>query len=110
MSLNSRVTTALVLLLTFDLGVSGKSRKEPQSVSSSATRVETRVYLRHQCLLGEEKVTPPPRLVAGLAAIFVPALIEKALGAVSATLKKAGQEETLRDLGQYPTYLYHLSY
>jgi hypothetical protein len=73
--------------------------------------VETRVYLRQQCLLGEEKKVEPTRAIgAALAAIFVPALIEKGLDAVSSALRKAGEEQVLRDSGKYPTYLYRLSY
>lgn len=74
-------------------------------------RIETRVYLRSQCLLGEEQVLEPPKAIVGaLAAIFIPLLIEKGLGAVSSALKRAGSEETLRDSGKFPTYLYRLSF
>jgi hypothetical protein len=44
-----------------------------------------------------------------LAAIFAPILIGKAIGGVSAALRKAGAEETLRDTGRLPTYLYQFS-
>ncbi|MBZ5538626.1 MAG: hypothetical protein LAO31_21985 [Acidobacteriia bacterium] len=81
------------------------------SPATQPDRVETRVYLRQQCLLGEEKKVEPTRaIVAALAAIFVPALIEKGLDAVSSALRKAGDKQTLRDSGKYPTYLYRLSY
>ncbi len=82
--------------------------------SESHPRLETRVYVRRQCILSEfdfkeEKVNINAAAVPFLASIFVPILIEKALGAVSAALKKAGSEETLRDSGRLPTYLYQLS-
>jgi hypothetical protein len=75
-------------------------------------RIETRVYVRKQCLLSEpqRKVQPAqPQALGALAAIFVPLLIEKALGGVSSALRKAGAPETLRDSGKLPTYLYQLS-
>jgi hypothetical protein len=80
----------------------------------SELRVETRVYVRRQCILSEfDFKEPKPNGNAPafpvLASIFVPILIEKALGAISAALKKAGSEETLRDSGRLPTYLYQLS-
>ena len=39
---------------------------------------------------------------------IVPLLIERAIGGVSAALKKAGSDKTLKDSGRLPTYLYQL--
>jgi hypothetical protein len=74
--------------------------------------METRVYLRRQCLLSEpSKISAPaePEILGALAAIFLPLLIGKAIGGVSAALKKAGAEKTVKDSGRLPTYLYQLS-
>ncbi|MDQ1640044.1 MAG: hypothetical protein QOF62_3383 [Pyrinomonadaceae bacterium] len=71
--------------------------------------METRVYLRRQCLLSEPNVAPEPEFLGALAAIFLPLLIGKAIGGVSAALKKAGAEKTVKDSGRLPTYLYQLS-
>jgi hypothetical protein len=74
--------------------------------------METRVYLRKQCLLSEPRkisAPPEPEFFGALAAIFLPLLIGKAIGGVSAALKKAGAEKTVRDSGRLPTYLYQLS-
>jgi hypothetical protein len=70
--------------------------------------METRVYLRRQCLLSEpSKISAPaePEIFGALAAIFLPLLIGKAIGGVSAALKKAGAEKTVKDSGRLPTYL-----
>ncbi|MFN2578869.1 MAG: hypothetical protein ABR607_14405 [Pyrinomonadaceae bacterium] len=70
---------------------------------------ETRVYIRRQCFLSRTSPREVDKKFIGpLAAIFVPVLIEKALGGLAGALKKAGAEETLRDSGQLPTYLYRL--
>src|SRR5207248_10852230 len=64
------------------------------------------------CLLRESKdlsKQPGPEFLPALAAIFLPLLIEKAIGGISAALKKAGSEEVLKDSGRLPTYLYQLS-
>jgi len=105
---NARAVIGLISILASASQGCAKSKKD--SVVVPPNRVETRVYLRPQCLLGEEKVVPAPRFAGALAAIFVPALIEKGLDAVSTALKKAGSEETPRDSGKYPTYFYRLSY
>ncbi|MFN2492354.1 MAG: hypothetical protein ABR501_05660 [Pyrinomonadaceae bacterium] len=80
----------------------------------SQPRVETRVYVRKQCILSEfdfkqEQKNGNAAAFPAALAIFVPILIEKGLGAVSAALKKAGAAETLKDSGRLPTYLYHLA-
>src|SRR5438552_4849932 len=107
---SSRAAIGLIFIFASALQGCAKSKNNSVIVPPVPNRVETRVYLRPQCLLGEEKVVPVPRFAAALAAIFVPALIEKGLDAVSTALKKAGSEETLRDSGKYPTYFYRLSY
>jgi len=71
-------------------------------------KIETRVYIRKQCILSAQDANQR-EFVAALAAIFVPLLIQKALGGASAALKKAGSPETLRDSGHLLTYLYKLS-
>jgi hypothetical protein len=105
---------ALTIMLIGALNLQGcaLSKKKP-SISSQAgvtERVETRVYLRSQCLLAEEQPPPKVALFAALAAIFVPALIERGLDAVGSALKKAGSEETLRESGKFPTYFYLLKF
>lgn len=75
------------------------------------TPFETRVYLRKQGLLSESHdltPAPQPELLGALAAIFLPFLIGKVIGGVSAALKKAGSEKTLKASGRLPTYLYEL--
>lgn len=84
----------------------GKSKPAPEPPT------ETRVYVRSQCLLGEKEDLHATAkiglaLFPALAAIFIPLLIEKALGGLGAALKKAGSEETLKDSGRLPTYLYY---
>jgi len=107
---------ALVVTLTCGICFQTVSLKASNNAAVSAvpkavpSRIETRVYLRSQCILGEERVLEQPKIIAALAAIFVPALIEKGLDAVSTALKKAGSPETLQDSGKYPTYLYRLSF
>jgi hypothetical protein len=56
------------------------------------------------------KPAPPndERFIGGLLAIFIPLLIEKAIGSIAAALKKAGGEQTLKDTGRLPTYFYRL--
>lgn len=71
-------------------------------------KIETRVYIRKQCILSAQDANQREFLPL-LAAIFVPLLIQKALGGASAALKKAGSPETLRDSGHLLTYLYKLS-
>ncbi len=71
---------------------------------------ETRVYLRRKCLITESTdAEAPQEFLAAIAAIFVPLLIQKALGGIAGALKKAGAEETLRDTVTFPTYLYQIS-
>lgn len=80
-------------------------------IADNDTRVETRVYLRSQCLLSENEPIDQssPQFVGALLGIFIPLLIEKALGAASGALKKAGSPKTLKDFGRRPTYLYRIS-
>jgi hypothetical protein len=121
---NWKIKSYVITILTL-IGVScmteamGLAAPPPPTASHSSAassapqpnRVETRVYLRQQCILGEEKKVQPTRGIgAALAAIFVPALIEKGLDAVSTALRKMGSDKTRRDSGKYPTYLYRLSY
>ncbi len=71
--------------------------------------IETRVYTRKQCLLSQDgKVGTVDDRSLGLAGIFIPILIGKAIGSISGALKKAGDPETLKDIGRFPTYLYNL--
>ena len=73
-------------------------------------RYETRVYVRKQCLLSEPRdLSKGAEIFGALAAIFVPLLIGKLIGGVSAALKKAGSENTLKASGRLATYLYQLS-
>lgn len=72
------------------------------------TKVETRVYLRPQCILSESKKRDTPKIIGALAGLFVPTLIDKGLGAIGGALKKAGAPETLRDTAKYPTSFYQV--
>jgi hypothetical protein len=75
------------------------------------TLIETRVYLRKQGLLSESRdlsAAPGAEFFGAIAAIFLPFLIGKAISGVSAALKKAGSEKTLKAAGRLPTYLYEL--
>ena len=67
---------------------------------------ETRVFIKTSCLI---RPKAQPQFLAGLAAIFLPILVEKLLGTAAAALKKAGDPQTLRDSGRLPTYLYRLT-
>ena len=67
---------------------------------------ETRVFVRNSCLI---RPKAEQEFFAGLAAIFLPVLVEKLLGTAASALKKAGDDETLRASGRFPTYLYQLS-
>lgn len=73
-------------------------------------KYETRVFIRRKCLLDPRPVKPKPGLeiVGALLAIFIPVLIEKAIGGVAGALKKAGDPDLLKDSGRLPTYLYRL--
>lgn len=71
-----------------------------------APRYDTRVFIRNNCLI---RPKPQAEFVGALAAIFLPMLIEKLLGGAGAALKKAGSDETLKDAGRLPTYLYQLT-
>jgi hypothetical protein len=76
--------------------------------------IETRVYVRKQCLLSEPDRFPParnnqPQFLGALASIFVPLLVDKGLGAISGALRSAGAPETLRASAKLPTYLYQLT-
>jgi hypothetical protein len=69
------------------------------------------VFIKDKCV-----ITPPPKdeaedqrnFIGALLAVFIPILIQKALGRVAAALQKAGDPETLKDTGRLPTYLYRL--
>lgn len=92
------------------LPISEPAMKAELAVQEEA--IETRVYVRKQCLLSEPvKLVNPdqPEFLGAVAAMFVPLLIDKALGGVSSALRKAGSPETLRDSGKLPTYLYQLT-
>ncbi|MFL6438144.1 MAG: hypothetical protein ACJ71Q_11225, partial [Terriglobales bacterium] len=103
-----RIAVVVSLIVALNAPAWPKSKKEPQPASVPP---ETRVYTRQQCLLSEpDRVARTRGLAGGLAGIFVPVLLEKGLGAISAALKKAGDEETLRDSGKYPTYFFRLFY
>ena len=107
-----RKLLALMLVGTLNLQACALSKKKSNTASQAVVpeRVETRVYLRSQCLLAEEQPPQKVAMFAALAAIFVPALIEKGLDAVSSALKKAGSEESLRESGKFPTYFYRLTF
>jgi hypothetical protein len=70
---------------------------------------ETRVFVRNNCLI-RPKPAPEaaPEFFGALAAIFLPILVEKAIGTVASAFKKLGEDETLRASGRLPTYLYRL--
>lgn len=67
---------------------------------------ETRVYIKDRCLIRPKE---QEKLLPALAAIFLPILIEKLLGAAAVALKKAGEDVQFRDSGRLPTYLYQLA-
>ena len=105
----SMMATVITLLAVTPLQVF--SRTIEGRTKTNGGPIETRIYLRKQCLLSEpERVRDVAEAQGlGLAGIFVPILIGKALGGISAALKKAGAEETLRDSARLPAYLYQLS-
>ena len=78
-------------------------------IDAPAARTETRVYTRRQCLLSESALVAEPQIVGAIASIFVPLLVSRLFGGVSAALNKAAADETLRDSGRLPTYLYQLA-
>ncbi|HEX8264572.1 MAG TPA: hypothetical protein VF596_04045 [Pyrinomonadaceae bacterium] len=110
-----RVTTIFVLFLLINTNISSfafsSNRLAPPDKETGNKQIETRVYLRRQCILTESTAnsTAKPEFFGAIAGIFVPLLIGKALSGVSSALKKAGSEEVLKDTGNYPTYLYQLS-
>jgi hypothetical protein len=69
---------------------------------ASDQRVETRVYLEPRCFASEEA----PRVVMAIAAVLLPIIIEKAIGAASGAIRSAGKKEPLQDSGRTPIYLY----
>lgn len=99
MSKLKTIAARLLQPFKFATGASASSSKAKRA------QYETRVYISSQCLIRQE---PQPEIISALAAIFVPLLIQKALGGIGGALKKAGAEETLRDSGRLPTYLYQL--
>jgi hypothetical protein len=122
---NKTMSKLISILASLSLlfGVANNAVAKSAAVAASMpaknenAQYETRVYLRRQCLISEANVLPTPtptpqpgtEAVGALLGIFVPLLIEKALGGIGAVLKKAGAEETLRDSGRLPTYLYQIS-
>lgn len=105
---------SVVMILAVLMSSSGAARayvkdsKGGGASADSGSPFETRVYVRPQCILSEPSANQR-ELFGALLGIFVPLLIEKALGGVSSALKKAGAAETLKDSGRLPTYLYELS-
>jgi len=95
---------ALLLLFPMSQGVMGSNKDKNKNAAASDGPMETRVYTRNQCLFQP----PKAKIFGALAAIFLPLLLEKALGGLGGALKKAGSEQTLRDSGRFPTYLYQL--
>ena len=73
--------------------------------AKNSSLYETRVYIRNNGVMNPEA---QPEFIAGLAAIFLPILVEKLLGTAASALKKAGSEETLTNSARLPTYLYRL--
>lgn len=105
----------LLMISTLPLGTQARisnpeDKEEP--------KYETRVYIRPQCLISEErdlsKTEPDRKLLNArfvlpvIGAVLMPFIIEGALGRLSGALKKAGEEKTLKDFGRLPTYLYSL--
>lgn len=96
---------ALLLLFPMTRGVMARGGDKDKNKNAAAGGpTETRVYTRNQCLFQPAN----PKIFGALAAIFLPLLLEKALGGLGGALKKAGSEETLRDSGREPTYMYQL--
>ena len=72
-------------------------------------KFETRVFIKQKCVIAEpEPHSDRVAFVGALLTVFLPILIQKALGRAAAALKKAGDPETLKDTGRLPTYLYRL--
>jgi hypothetical protein len=69
--------------------------------------LETRVFVRDGCVIRPK--LKQEAFAAALAGIFLPILVEKAIGTVASIFKKLGDDETLHDSGRCPTYLYQLS-
>jgi hypothetical protein len=88
--------------------IDGKFESTVQQ-EAQAQPMETRVYVRRQCLLGENSDTGQKEFVGVLAAIFLPILIKKVIGGASSALKKAGTDKVSRDSGRLPTYLYQMT-
>jgi len=89
-------------------GTDGDKDKKKDKNNVNQPQYETRVYIRRQCLISEDR-DKNSQEAFGLLAIFLPLLINKALGGASSALKKAGSAQTLKDSGRLPTYLYQLS-
>lgn len=108
---------AVLATLSLLLGVTRSTVAANVIASAENDNYETRVYVRKQCLISESGVLPAPtptpqpgpEAFGALLGIFVPLLLEKALGGIGAALKKAGAEETQKDSGRFPTYLYEIS-
>jgi hypothetical protein len=113
-----RTSLAVLLILTLTLNViatPADKNKDKDKSAAPPLPITTRVYLRRQCLLGEPddksemKDDNKRALFAAIAGIFIPLLLEKLLGGIGGALKKAGSEETLKDYGRRPTYVYHFT-
>lgn len=86
-----------------------KLNAKDSNSNQNESPIETRVYVRKQCLVSETKLKVGQELGLELASIFVPILIKKAIGGLSSALKKAGKPKPLSDSGRYPTHLYQIS-
>lgn len=106
MSKRKALAAALALLLSLPTGALAGGAGTP--AKEETVSYETRVYIKERC-----PISPVPEaqkeLIPALAAIFIPLLIEKALGGIGGALKKAGAEKTERDSGRLPTSLYRLT-
>jgi hypothetical protein len=71
----------------------------------TTVKPELRVYILEECL-----INPPPQpnfaLAIPLVGLFVPKLVELALGGVATLLKKAGEDQTVRAVGHAFTHFY----
>ncbi|MFZ0750564.1 MAG: hypothetical protein WAM70_14475 [Pyrinomonadaceae bacterium] len=107
-------------MLALMCGLNGRIKANAVAMPTAPAdkpQYETRVYTRRQCLISEANVLPTPtptpqggpEFLGAVLAIFVPLLIEKALGGVGSAMKKAGAVKTEKDAGRLPTYLYQIT-
>jgi hypothetical protein len=99
--------TLLIIALSNTSSALAASRRDDFS-DEEVKRIQTRVYLKPQCLISEEG--EDPKLVGTIAAIVVPVLIERAIGAFSGVLRKAGEKEELKESGKEPILMYTVSH